>query len=145
MATTKKEFAWDKETFVKEIVVNEYEKRMVMVAELKGKQYVCVATHKKIKDDWKPVKNATFPMDVWKQVVEAMGDFELQAAFGSTTEIKAPKKETAAQKKKREQAELKKQRESLEAYAAKINDTEPIKGTAKRKNSKKPVKGIEKK
>lgn len=81
MTKKKTEFTWDKEVSVKVIEVNGFEKREVKVAEKNGKQFVCVATMKKIKDAWKPVKNATFPMDTWKEIVEAMGDWELSEAF----------------------------------------------------------------
>jgi hypothetical protein len=88
--TEKKEFSWDMETLVKVISVNEYENRVVKLCELNGKQFVNVITMKKIKDEWKPVKNATFPMNVWKQVVEAVGSFELDSAFGSIPNYNDP-------------------------------------------------------
>lgn len=98
--TKKTEFKWDNETEVKVIEVSEYERRVVSITELKGKQYVCVATHKKIKGDFKPIKNATFTMDVWEQVADAVTDFKLGNAFGSTTKLEAPKTKKAPAKAK---------------------------------------------
>ena len=94
----KKEFSWDSEVLVKEIVVNEFEKRTVSITALNGVEYVCVATHKKIKGDWKPVKNATFPKAIWGDIVDAVSDFDLKSAFGSTTNLQAPGKAQKAPK-----------------------------------------------
>ncbi len=110
MVKEKKEFSWDNEVVLKEIVESEYQKRVVSVTELKGKQFVCVATHKKIKGDWKPIKNATFPIDVWEQVGDAVTDFKLGNAFGSATKLEAPKKV-----KKEEPATIKGKKSSIQS------------------------------
>lgn len=97
-ASEKKAFAWDKETELKTIEVSEYERRVVAITELNDKQYVSVATHKKVKGEWKPVKNATFPLEVWGAIVDAIADHNLAVAFGSTTDLTAPPKAGKPQK-----------------------------------------------
>lgn len=101
--TTKKEFAWDSEVMVKELPVNEFEKRVVSITSLNGKEFICIATHKKIKDVWKPVKNATFPKALWSDLVDAISDYDLKHAFGSTTALEAPQKGRKAPKKEKKE------------------------------------------
>lgn len=91
-ATAKKEFSWDKEVLVKEIPVNDYEKRAVIMTELNGKEFIVISTIKKIKGDWKPVKNATIPRAIWGDIADAVTDFGLMDGFGSTSDLQAPVK-----------------------------------------------------
>lgn len=81
---SKKEFAWDKETLVKVIEVSEYERREIRVTELKGKEYVAFTTFKKIKDEWKPTGGYTIPKAIFGDIYDAVNDYDLMGAFGST-------------------------------------------------------------
>lgn len=100
MVKDKKEFAWDSEKLISTIEVSDYEKREVRIAFLKGKSYVVVTTVKKIKDDWKPIKGATFPMNVWNQITDAVSGEVFSAEFGSEVPVVTVKKESKPKAKK---------------------------------------------
>lgn len=78
----KKEFAWDSEEVIGNLIVSDKEKHSIKVCTLNGKQFV-VATKivNKAKGGWTPVKNSTMEMSVFEAVTDAVSGWKLTEAF----------------------------------------------------------------
>jgi hypothetical protein len=84
----KKEFSWTSEQHIGEVEVNEREKRVISFCSLgiereeetETRWYVSIATQKFFKrkgeaeESWRPVKNATFPLDTWVDIVDLVNN-----------------------------------------------------------------------
>jgi hypothetical protein len=84
----KKDFAWKIENVIGEVEVHDREKRIVAFCsldkEIDGETeevwYVAITTLKffkkkgSAKEGWHIVKNATFPLETWNEIVELVGE-----------------------------------------------------------------------
>lgn len=100
-----KEFSWDTEVQIGQ-VETEKERHTFNICTLNGKTYVQdVKEVMTAKNGWKRTKGATITMDVFKQMQDAVGTWEMGEAFGttskgSTTNLQAPLPTAVAPKSK---------------------------------------------
>lgn len=122
----KKEFAWDTEEVISDIE-NGKTRMVTRICTLNGKTYISAQNYvwsAKL-DDWKRTKNNTMTVEVFKQMQEVFGDWELKAAFAGTmtarvqtkTENKVAKPRAA--KKEKEEKPAKGLKAKKEAQGAK--------------------------
>jgi len=97
--TEKKEFAWDTEVKIGEFGDSK-ERHTVNICTLNGKTYVQdVKEVMTQKNGWKLAKRTSLTMDVFKELQDMVGRWELDSAFGSDSAVKVvekPKKELTA-------------------------------------------------
>lgn len=103
MATTKKEFHWDKEKLISTIEISEYEKRETRICELKGKEYVVFTTLKNIKGEWRPTGGYSLPKAHWPEIAEAIGDHSFKPEAAAKTKVTTKKKTTSKKGSKKDE------------------------------------------
>jgi hypothetical protein len=75
MTVAKKEFSWDKETYVGAVKVSDKEERTINVCELNGKKFVAVQKVVFVKNEWKIIANATFPMNCFTEIATIVNEY----------------------------------------------------------------------
>ena len=63
------DFKWDKEIHLDTVQIDKWNRKLIKICELSGKEFVVITDEKFYKETWRVLKNWTCPIECWNDVV----------------------------------------------------------------------------
>ncbi len=69
----KNDFKWDKETHLGSVQVDKWNRKIIKMCELTGKEFIVIMDEKFYKETWRVMKNWVCPIECWDDVAALIG------------------------------------------------------------------------